>query len=334
MELILLIPLLIAFLSTISLLPKWIEKARYAGLLWEDQNKSKKPSVAGSGGIIVISGFIFGVLVYIAINTFYIKSNENVISIFAITTSILILAVIGLIDDLMGWRRGGLSKKLRMLLCLFAAIPLIVINSGASEISIPFLGHLNIGILYALIAIPIGIVATSTTFNFLAGFNGLEAGQGIIFISALSIATYLTGSKWLAFVCLIMVVALIPFWFFNKYPARVFPGDVLTYPLGGFIGIIAIIGNIEKVAIIFFIPYIIEVILKLRGKLSKQSFGKPDKNDNLGLLYEKVYGLEHLSILILNKIKGKAREKEVVYLIHIIQIIFILIGLLVIKISF
>ncbi len=331
MELILLIPLFVAFLSTTLLLPNWIRKAKYAGLMWEDQNKNKKPLVAGSGGITVVSGFIIGVLIYIAINTFYIESNENTISIFAITTSILILTVIGLIDDLMGWRRGGLSKKLRMILCIFAAIPLIVINSGVSEITIPLLGTINTGILYALIAIPIGIVATSTTFNILAGFNGLESGQGIMIISALGVATYITGNSWISLICLIMVVALIPFWFYNKYPARVFPGDVLTYPIGGFIGIIAIVGNIEKIAVIFFIPYIIEVILKLRGGLIKQSFGKPDKNDNLELPYNKVYGLEHLAILILKKIRKEVKEKEVVYLIHGIQLLFIIIGFLAIN---
>ena len=200
-----------------------------------------------------------------------------------------------------------------------------------SEITIPLLGTINAGILYALIAIPIGIVATSTTFNILAGFNGLESGQGIMIISALGIATYITGNSWISLICLIMVVALIPFWFYNKYPARVFPGDVLTYPIGGFIGIIAIVGNIEKIAIIFFIPYIIEVILKLRGKLQKQSFGKPDKNDNLELPYNKVYGLEHLAILILKKVRKEVKEKEVVYLIHGIQLLFIIIGLLVIN---
>ncbi|MBS3074225.1 glycosyl transferase family 4 [Candidatus Pacearchaeota archaeon] len=334
MEPILLIPIAISFLTVILLLPSWIKKARRAGLLWRDMNKHKKSHVAGSGGIIVISGLIFGILAYIAIHTFYFKGSGNAIEIFALTTSILILAGIGLIDDLLGWIKGGLRRRLRMALCLFAAIPLIVINSGISKITLPFLGAVDIGVLYIIVAIPLGIVATSTTFNFLAGFNGLETGQGIMIFSALALVTYVTGNAWLSFISLLVVISLLGFWFFNKYPAKVFPGDVMTYPIGGLIAIIAILGNIEKIAIIFFIPYILEVILKVRGRLMMHSFGKPDKNNNLDMPYSKVYGLEHLAILILKKFRKKVTERGVVYVIHAFQLIFIIIGLLIMKNDF
>jgi UDP-N-acetylglucosamine--dolichyl-phosphate N-acetylglucosaminephosphotransferase len=331
MELILIIPLLIGFFTSLLMLPKWIAKASRIGLVWENMNRHDKTRVAGSGGITFVSGFIFSILVYIAISTFYFNSSESTIEIFAITTSVLILALIGLADDLMGWRRGGLSKKLRMVLCLFAAIPLIVINSGVSSVGIPLIGTVDIGIIYALIAIPLGIVATSTTFNFLAGYNGLESGQGIIIMSALAASTYYVGKPWLAFVCLLAVTALIPFWIYNKHPAKVFPGDILTYPLGGLIGIVAILGNIERVAIIFFIPYMVEVILKVRGGLAKQSFGRPDKNNNLEMPYDKIYGLEHLAIFVLKRIRKKVKEKEVVWFIHAIQLVFVIAGLIVLR---
>jgi hypothetical protein len=50
--------------------------------------------------------------------------------------------------------------------------------------------------------------------------------------------------------------------------------------------------------------------------------------------YEKVYGLEHLSILILKKIKPnkKVYEEDVVLLINIFQIIIIILGFLIFKI--
>ncbi len=127
-----------------------------------------------------------------------------------------------------------------------------------------------------------------------------------------------------------MVGSLFAFYLFNKHPAKVFPGDILTYSVGALIAIIAILGNIEKIAIFFFIPYIIEVILKSRGKLKKHSFGKLNIDGSLELPYKKIYGLEHLSILILKKIKPskKVYEKEVVYLIHFFQIIVIILGFL------
>jgi hypothetical protein len=68
--------------------------------------------------------------------------------------------------------------------------------------------------------------------------------------------------------------------------------------------------------------------LKLRGQLEKASFGKPKKDGSLDMPFKKIYGLEHLSIYILKKIKPskKVYEKDVVYFIHGFQIIFILIA--------
>ena len=88
----------------------------------------------------------------------------------------------------------------------------------------------------------------------------------------------------------------------------------------------AILGNFEKIAVFVFIPYIIEVVLKLRGKLVKQSFGKPNKDNSLEMPYDKIYGMTHLSLFILKKFKNKVYEKDVVYFIFLIQIIFIIIG--------
>ncbi|MCX6751054.1 MAG: glycosyl transferase family 4, partial [Candidatus Pacearchaeota archaeon] len=300
------------------------------GLVWEDMNKIKSERVAGSGGIIVILGFTLGVLAYIFLKTFYFNDSVNVVEIFALTTSMLMLAFIGLIDDLLGWQHGGLSKRFRLLMCIFAAVPLVVINAGNSNVSIPFIDGTNLGLLYSLIFIPLGIVGASTTFNFLAGFNGLEAGQGVLIISALSIVAYFTGNSWLAMVGICMIVALLAFWIFNRVPAKVFPVDVMTYAIGGLIAIMAVLGNMEKIAIFFFVPYIFEVILKCRGRLKKYSFGKPNEDGSLEMPYERIYGLEHFSIWALKKIKssGKAYENDVVYFIYFIQVLFIVAGFL------
>lgn len=330
---ILLIPLIVSFLTTLLLMPFWIGKAKQIGLLWPDQNKSdKKKLVAGSGGIIVILGFLIGVLLYIAYRIFVLNdANLILVNLFASLTTILLLAGIGLIDDLLGWQHGGLSRRSRIILVGFAAIPLVAINAGKSLISLPLLGEVHLGLFYPLVFIPLGVIVASTTYNFLAGFNGLESGQGILILSALAIVAYMTNNSWLSVVLSCMVLSLLAFLLFNFYPAKVFPGDSLTYAVGGLIAISAIIGNFEKIAIFFFIPYIIETALKLRGGLVKQSFGKPTEDKTLELKYPKIYSLNHLAILILNKTKYKATEKTCVYLIWAFQLLIILLGFIIFR---
>jgi len=176
MESLLIISLIFSFLVTLFFTPLWIKKAKNIGLIWEDMNKkNRSKSVAGSGGVGVVLGFSLGILTYIAIRTFYFKDNQNLIEVFTVLTTILMIAFVGFMDDLLGWQKGGLSKRSRIILLICSAVPLMVINAGESVT----LG-IHLGIFYPLMFIPLGIVGVSATYNFLAGFNGLEASQGVV----------------------------------------------------------------------------------------------------------------------------------------------------------
>jgi UDP-N-acetylglucosamine--dolichyl-phosphate N-acetylglucosaminephosphotransferase len=325
MEYLLLISVFVSFALAAIVLPAWIRKCREIDLLWEDMNKIGHPrNVASSGGIVIVMAFVLGVLTYIALKTFLFGGTVNALEAFALLSVILILGIVGLTDDLLGWKNNGLSIRIRILLALVASIPLVVINAGTSSVSLPIWGIVNFGILFPLVVIPLAVAGAATTYNFLAGFNGLETGQGILILSFLSFVAYTTGSAWLAIVGLCMVASLIVFYVYNRFPARVFPGDMMTYSTGALIVVMAILGNFEKIALIVFIPYFFEIVLKLRGGLKKHSFGIPEKGGTLRLPYKKIYGLEHLAIKILGK---RATERKVTYLIHIFQILFILLAL-------
>ena len=332
MEIILFSSILISFILTALILPKWIKKCQKVGLFWEEMHKLNHPkNVAASGGIVVVMAFVLSVLSYVAVRTFILKSNTTTLDIFALLSVILILALVGVIDDLFGWQHGGISARFRVFLAFLASIPLVVINSGVHKMAFPFLGEINFGILYPLIIVPLGIVGATTTYNFLAGLGGLESGQGIIILTFLSFIAYVTGSSWLALIGLCMVTSLIVFYFYNKPPAKVFPGDSLTWVIGALIAGMAVLGNFEKIAIFIFIPYIIETVLKLRGRLKKQSFLIPQKDGSLEMPFNKIYGLTHLSLFILKKFKRKVYERDVTYLIFIFQIIICLLALIIFR---
>ncbi|MEK6889668.1 MAG: glycosyl transferase family 4 [Nanoarchaeota archaeon] len=330
-EKMLFIPIIVSFLVVLLLMPFWIRKSKKIGLVWNDMNKNYKTSVSGSGGIITVLGFLIGILIFIAYRVFSLNSQEFLVELFAILVIVLMLSGIGLIDDLLGWRQGGLSRRSRIILVALAAIPLMAINAGKSIINLPFLGTMDIGFFYPLIMIPLGIIGATTTFNFLAGFNGLEAGQGVLILSAIALVASLTGNSWITIVALIMIASLLAFLRYNAFPSRVFPGDSLTYSVGGLIAILAILGNFEKIAVFFFIPYILETLLKVRGKLVKQSFGKPQSDGSLDLLYDKIYGLEHLAIYLFKKYNIKPTEERVVALIWSFQILVIIIGFIIFR---
>ena len=126
----------------------------------------------------------------------------------------------------------------------------------------------------------------------------------------------------------VMVFALLAFLIFNKYPARVFPGDTLTYSVGTLIAIIAILGNMEKFALVLFIPYFIELVLKARGLMQKESFARVMSEGTLTKPYRKYYGIEHIALDVVQKLKGRAYEYDVVFLIWGSELLLALIVIL------
>ena len=322
------IPLFITvFIITWMVIPFWITRAKNAGLAGKDIHKKDLPVVAEMGGVTVLLGFIIGIMGYVALRVFIFHANSNITSILAILSAVLLAGIIGIIDDILGWKIG-LRQWQKPVLTLLVAAPVMAVNAGIRIMSIPLLGKMDLGILYPLLVIPAFILMGTNGFNMLAGYNGLETGQGIIILSALAYFSYATGSSWLTIVALCMIVALLGFWLYNKYPATVFPGDTLTYTVGALAATMAIFANIEKIFLILFIPYIIEFFLKLRGLFQKESFALLKDDGTLVPRYDTIYGLENLMVKIMNTLHIKTTERKVVYGLHSLQVTCVLLAFL------
>jgi len=319
--------MIISFIVTLIIIPFWIRRTKKAGLVSKDLNKKEKYFASDLGGLCIISGFLVGILSYVAIKIFVYNLETNLTLLLAAISSILIATIIGLVDDILGWKIG-LKARYKVILTFFIALPIMALNAGYSQMNFPFIGLVEFGLFYPLILVPIAIIGTSNGFNMLAGYNGLESGLGIMILSTLGFLSWKTNSSIAAIIAFCMVFALIAFYYYNKYPAKVFPGDTMTYSVGSLIAIVAILGNIEKYALILFIPYFIEFILKVRGKFKKESFAKVNRDGSLSRPYNKYFGLEHIMIDIIKRIKGRVQELEVVFGLHLFQLIFIIITLL------
>jgi UDP-N-acetylglucosamine--dolichyl-phosphate N-acetylglucosaminephosphotransferase len=316
--------LLIGFVVTFVSTAFWIRRAKKAKLVGCDVHKKDKPEVPEVGGLCVIAGFVVSLLFYVATRIFTHNSSENLVFIFATIIAIFIATGIGFVDDILGWKIG-LRARYKVLLTFFVALPIMVINAGHAEMAFPLVGIINFGLLYPLVVVPFAIMGASNGFNMLAGYNGLETLQGMVIITTLTTITYINGPRYVALIGACMVMALAAFYFFNRYPAKIFPGDALTYPVGALIAIMAILGDVEKYALILFIPYFVEVVLKARGKMKKESFAKLDEEGYLIPPYDRWYGIEHIAISFLQKIRNKATEKGVVALVVVCQL-FIAVG--------
>lgn len=314
-----------SFLVTLFLTPLWIRGASRAGLVGKDMNKAGRPDVAEIGGIPLVGGFVAGALVYIGLSTFYFKQNGFLIYLLASLLTVLSTTVVGIVDDILRWKIG-LKQWQKPLLTLPAALPIMAVNAGQSTMVLPFLGNVDFGILYPLIIIPLGIAGAANGFNMLAGYNGLEAGLGVIILSTLGLVSWKTGNAWVTMLAFSMVFALLAFLRYNWHPARVFPGDTMTYSVGALIATIAIFGNLEKIAIFLFIPYFLDFLLPLRKNLKVEAFAKPNPDGSLEMPYDGIYDMAHASLFLLKRLKAKVYERDVVILLLSVEVLLALTG--------
>lgn len=312
MDYLLLTCLAVSFLSTYILMPYWIKAAKKTGLVGKDVNKFEKPEVAEFGGIAIVAGFMAGILVYIGLSTFYFGNTTHLILILAAVSTILGITIVGMLDDLLGWKIG-LAQWEKPLLTLPVALPMMAVNAGESVMNLPIFGAVDFGILYPLIIIPAGIVGAANGYNMLAGYNGLEAGMGVIILSVLGFAAWQGGYGWVAVFSLCMVFSLLAFLRYNWYPAKVFPGDTATYSIGALIACVAIMGNMEKIAIGLFALYFIEFLIKASTRFKGECFSSP-RDDNVLTCTQRPESLTHVMMKL-----GKFKEQTLVIIILTIQ---------------
>jgi len=321
------IPLIIiSFALTFLATMTFIRFLRRAGVVGTDVHKPNKPLIPCSAGIPVAIGIFLSLMLYVFFKIFVVNDPTNIILIFAAVTTILLITFTGFLDDLLHYRSniingdnrtGGLKRWQKPLLTIPAAIPLMVIAAGTTTMAVPFLGDVNFGILYPLLLIPMGVVGAANMVNLLGGLNGIESGMGIVYTGMLGLYAWYAGSSLAAVIAFAAFGSLLAVFYFNKYPAKILPGDSIQYLLGAVLISIAVLGNMEKAVVIASIPFFIELILKLRGKLNKETLGILTKDGKIKSKYDKIYSIPHIFMR-----PGKFTEKQIVLFVMLIELGF------------
>jgi UDP-N-acetylglucosamine--dolichyl-phosphate N-acetylglucosaminephosphotransferase len=272
-----LIPFAFALIFSLFLFPPFIRRIFSQKFLGTDMNKFNKPKIAELGGVIVFLGFTIGIFSAIFLSTYFNVFIINLPFLLASFSTIAIIVFVGFIDDIIGWKKG-IRQWQHALFPIIAALPLMAISIGKTSMNIPLLGNIEFGIFYSILIIPIAITGASNAFNMLAGFNGLETGQGILLTLTLTIIAFFSGQVTAMILGISMVGALLAFLKFNWFPAKIFGGDSLTLMIGANLAIMSILGNMQSFGALLFLLFFIEFFIKAKHKFKSECFGIPQKN--------------------------------------------------------
>ncbi|WEU40767.1 MAG: UDP-N-acetylglucosamine--dolichyl-phosphate N-acetylglucosaminephosphotransferase [Candidatus Odinarchaeum yellowstonii] len=297
-----------AFLFSFISIPLAARKFKSAGLTGVNLHSKSREELPESLGVII--GMI--TIIIIILSSFLLESLIDLI--YTIIMSAAIALILGFADDILSIR-----WRYKILIPLVASIPLILNYTGSTLVEIPFIGVINLGIIYTLILIPLITVYMSNSINIYAGLNLLEVGQVIVLTGVIIFIGVVTGNELALHMSIPFLAGSIALAWFNKYPARVFVGNSFTYFSGMFLISIAILTNMEKLFILCTFPQLINFLYSLRDFTGKTARHRvPKYNVYTGLLEDSG---NHTLLNLVIKLSGPMSEKKLSNILILIQLV-------------
>lgn len=253
----LLLSFAVSFLTCFFTMPYYIRRAKAGGWVGPDIHKRDNPLIPESGGIVWVFSYLVSIFLLVPL-----YNVDTQLKIIAGGTTVLLAALIGMADDAIDF-----PWRVKSLLPVLASIPLAVMRAGTTNVHIPFVAMVDLGIFYYLFVIPLAVTGSSNVINQLAGLNGLEAGSSLVVGVNLIGCTLLAGNQFGLILLVPCIGALLAFLWYNRYPSRVFPGDVGTLAFGSTFAAFGVLCNLEQAVVICLLPHIFNSLLILSGFL-------------------------------------------------------------------
>ena len=252
-----LLSMVCAYVLSVAIAPSVIKlvkrlKARQSILEYVELHKAKE-------GTPTMGGLIF-IATILVISAIFLQNNCKLATVALAT--MCAFGLLGFLDDFLKVKNHhnlGLHAYQKALgqLGISIIVTFFAYYNGliGSSLIIPFCGiEFNLSIWYIPFTIFV-LLAITNSVNLTDGLDGLATGTSLSYLLTFGIlllsiytaniemgesAQLLSEQKNLVFVIFIAVGALLGFWIFNFYPAKIFMGDVGSLALGGLIASVSI----------------------------------------------------------------------------------------------
>jgi len=253
----------ISLFAVLFLTPRFIKKLLKQGHVVNDNYKPGKPKVPTMGGLVILAG----VLASLIVAQFLVPSISTLLIFYMVGIN---FAIFGLIDDLL-----LMGRTWKMLMPFFLAFPIALLNFDTT-LWVVFT-QIELGIFFSFIIAPIYVMVVANLVNMHSGYNGLASGLTLILLCFVELKVFLeTGLDNMIYI-MPLLGALAGFFYFNKYPSRIFLGNCGSLFLGAILGGLLILNNLELFGVIILIPHIVNFLMYIIWKIKKVGeikFGK------------------------------------------------------------
>jgi phospho-N-acetylmuramoyl-pentapeptide-transferase len=272
----------VSFLVAVLLGPRWIGwlrrhfrepiKSDSPELVHLSRDKQATPTM---GGLFIIAGLLASLLLFGDLRNGYLAP------------ALVVgggMTLVGVVDDLIKLRStaNGLSARHKLAGQLavagLASVLLYQQQAGVADgllLHVPFVSTtFYLGVWFIPLAV-IVIVGASNAVNITDGLDGLAGGCLIAATAAMTGLVYAAGhAQWAAYLGVPriphagemtilaagMIGGVLGFLWFNCHPAQVFMGDTGALPLGGLLGVLAVVARQELLLVIIAGVFVAEAV--------------------------------------------------------------------------
>ncbi len=308
---------LYSYFTTTWSVPYVISRLKKFGYVTEDKYKKKKPKIGSMGGISIL----IGVLVSLALSQILLN-REDLGDLFIFYFIIIVYALYGVIDDLFKFKKR--YDKIVGLLILSFPIASLIYDTQINLI----MTHIDLGIFYSLIIVPVYIMVVANMINLHAGYNGLTQGLSFILLLAVGVKSYMSHG----FADLIYLVpvlgAVIAFLPHTSYPAKVLPGNVGDLMVGAALGAFIVVNQLLWFGIFILFPHIVNFIMDtwtlVIRRIPDKKFGKLRKDGTVKA--PRSMKFKSLKFLIVSWFK--LNERQATWILYGITTVFCVVGII------
>ncbi|RLE54874.1 MAG: hypothetical protein DRJ40_09860 [Thermoprotei archaeon] len=317
--LLILLPGLIAYVVT----PRVIKVMKRFGALAPDMHKPGRPLVPEMGGTALLVSLTATVLVAHLLALVGFLDHVFIKKLTLLYLTFVVAACIGLIDDLY-----VLSPEIKVISTVLACLPILyggyigLYTLGRPVL--PIVGRLRLTIIYWLL-LPFAIAVPANAVNMLDVMNGIMPITCSLAFTSLAISATILGKYDAALVALMLASLLLGYLPYNKYPAKVFNGDVGTIAVGAALGAYAVIFGMEFPTIVTLLPHIMNgfyVITSVKGLKERRKIAlRPTVVRDDGVIEANPDPRAPMTLVRLILARGPLCERDIVLSVTVLEVV-------------
>jgi len=253
------------------------------------------------GGLALLAGLVTGLLILVLYGGWYRQtllgeSRENVMFLWGLGISSLMIMGLGVVDDV-----RGLGARTKLVGQIAAAVLLVVL---VKDFRVRKLIGLDLG--WLSIPLTIGwLVACANAVNLIDGLDGLAAGVTLIALATVLVFATVLNAWLVVLLAGTLCGAILGFLIFNWPPAIIFLGDSGSLLLGFLIGAISIKGSLKSPAAFAFAAAILPLGLPMMDTVfaaaRRSAVGLPVSRADMEHVHHRLrdWGFSHRQVLVL-----------------------------------